>query len=99
MRNLIGDASHADVAEALRADLFAYLEARGDPRMSDSEAQFTDTPYFGFLFELGLLNWSDDRDGRRFSEAEISELLRQAYEAKGEEEAFRRVARREGWND
>jgi uncharacterized sulfatase len=97
MHNLIGDAAHRLIADALREGLFEYLRERGDPRMSGDETVFRHTPYFGHLFELGLLQWATDRDGRNFTEAEVAELLRQAYEVRGEGEAFNRVADHEGW--
>jgi uncharacterized sulfatase len=97
MDNLIEDEAYAQIAETLREDLFGYLRAREDPRMLGNQDVFKYTPYFGHLFELGILNWAQDRDGRRFSEEEIAELLDEAYRLKGESEAFRRVAESENW--
>jgi len=97
LNNLIDDTAHRPIADRLREDLLAYLRERGDPRMSGDETVFRHTPYFGHLFELGLLEWATDRDGRRFTEREVVELLRQAYEVRGEDEAFNRVAEHEGW--
>lgn len=97
MHNLIEDKAYTQIAEALRENLFGYLRTREDPRMLGNQDVFTYTPYFGHLFELGILDWAQDRDGRRFSEEEIVELLDEAYSLKGESEAFRRIAEFENW--
>ena len=99
IHNLIADEAYAQIVEALREDLFEYLRSREDPRMFDKQDVFKYTPYFGHLFELGMLDWAQDRDGRRLSEAEIVELLDEAYRVKGESEAFRRVSEFENWID
>lgn len=97
MNSLASSADHSQILDSLKTDLFSYLEHRQDQRISGNEDIFTNTPYFGFLFELGMLNWSEDKDGRRYTEDEIIDLLQEAYKRKSEQKKFRDVAKSENW--
>jgi uncharacterized sulfatase len=97
VKNLARSPQHAFVADSLKQLLFDYLESRKDPIMSGNEDIFRLSPYFGFLFELRMLEWKKDRDGRRLSKEEIKGLLKTAYTKHGEEDIFEEMIQSENW--
>ena len=91
MNNLAGDEAYAEVFDGLRSQLFAYLEARGDPRVLGDAASFLYAPYFGVVFRPELLQWTPEQQGQAFTFEERRDLLRKAYSAIGEIEFYQRM--------
>ena len=95
LTNLADVEAHADVLQRLKTDLFAYLESRRDPRVAGDAESLLYAPYFGLLFEDGLLQWSPEQQGQELSFDERRELLRKAYSMKGEDAFFAEMIRRQ----
>ncbi len=91
MRNLATDQSHAELLEHLGERLFDYLESRRDPRMFGGADGFRYAPYFGVVFQNGLLQWTPEQQGQELTFDELRELLREAYTMMDEEEFYRRM--------
>ena len=95
MHDLARDESYAPVVERLKSQLFAYLESRGDPRILGDPASFRYAPYFGVVFQEGLLQWTPEQQGRELSFDERRELLRRAYSMLDEDEFFQEMIERQ----
>jgi uncharacterized sulfatase len=86
--NLAYNPEYSNVFESLKSSLFTYLKERKDPRMFNKSDIFTYTPYFGFIFQNGLIKWEPDQKGQDLTSEERRELLRKAYSMEGEDESF-----------
>ena len=95
MRNLAADGRFAPLLTELKAQLFGYLRSRGDPRMAGNSDAFRYAPYFGVVFQQGLLQWTPEQQGQDLDFAERRELLRQAFANLGEEAFFAEMLRRQ----
>ena len=72
-----------------------YLMSRNDPRLIGKEFDFVYNPYFGFLYERGLVQWTSGQEGSSLTPEERRELLEKAYEMAGEKELYDEMIKRQ----
>jgi len=95
MHNLAYDPAYADVLKSLKNELLTYLKERKDPRMFNNSDVFRYTPYFGILFQTGLLKWTPEQQGQNLSFEERRELLQKAYSMIDKDDFFKEMVRRQ----